>query len=223
MSTPIHLVVFDFDGTLVDSNTIKRDAFYKLPPADTSFHALLDDYMKENYTATRQEILTAVCSTHYDDPDQARQAIEDGVQGYGETTTRMVIDAPAIDGAEDMFQALKDQGCTLALNSGTPKDALQDIVTGRDWDHWFSAVLGAPISKAENILALTQQLGITPQNAVMVGDRETDRDGATGAGCHFVGLTRPDNDFKSRPDNMVEGLADLPHFIERSWGFALKD
>ena len=45
---------------------------------------------------------------------------------------------------------------------------------------------------------------------VMVGDREDDRAGAEAFGCAFVGLRRPDSDFRVPPRYAIDTLGDLP-------------
>lgn len=214
---PIDLIIFDFDGTLVDSNAIKRKAFYELLPGDAKFNAILDEVLATDYTATRQDILANVMHRYHVDTETARRHAQDCVVKYGEITTRMVVACPQINGAEDLLSALKNDGYTLALNSGTPEDTLMEIAHLRGWDHWFEFILGAPQSKSDNILSLAQRMNIAPSSIIMVGDRETDREGAAGAKCNFIGLIRPDSDFITMPKHFVTSLKALKDFIETTW------
>ncbi|MCR4378635.1 MAG: HAD family hydrolase [Rhodospirillales bacterium] len=217
MAKPIDLIIFDFDGTLVDSNAIKRKAFYELLPGDAKFNAILDEVLETDYTATRQYILANVMNRYHSDKETARRHAQDCVVKYGEITTRMVVECPQIDGAEDLLDALKNDGYTLALNSGTPKDILVEIAHLRGWEHWFEFILGAPQLKSDNISSLAQRMNLAPSSIIMVGDRETDREGAKGAKCNFIGLIRPDSDFITKPDFFVTSLKTLKDFIETTW------
>lgn len=218
MPDTINLIVFDFDGTLVDSNDIKRQAFYELLPKDTRFASILDKILETNYTATRQEILSLAMELYHSEPNVARAHAQDCIHRYGEITTRMVAKCPQIEGAEDVLEALFQCGYSLALNSGTPKDVLVEIAHIRGWTHWFTHILGAPQSKRENTAFLVERMDIPSSAVVMVGDRETDREGAKEANCHFIGLLRPDSDFKSKPRRSVTSLDMLQNFIELTWG-----
>jgi beta-phosphoglucomutase-like phosphatase (HAD superfamily) len=56
----IRLFVFDFDGTLVQSNAIKRNAFYDIAKQYIGSSALLDDLLKAKPPLDRYGICRAL-------------------------------------------------------------------------------------------------------------------------------------------------------------------
>ena len=53
----IKVIVFDFDGTLIDSNQLKHDAYYKLFPSDGFHKEIITEVLGEIFEESRYVIL----------------------------------------------------------------------------------------------------------------------------------------------------------------------
>ena len=177
-------LVFDFDGTLVDSNPIKHRAF------DTCF---------AEFPQQREEIL-AYCGGRHHTPrwEKFRHVCEQILrQPYTEeraaslherfeaATTAQIIAAPEIPGAAAFLRRVQG-GYTLALLSSTPHGILRDIVAQRNASGWFDIVQGAPVDKAAWLRSLGQERRWAGNQVVFFGDTEEDAAAAEAAGCAFV-------------------------------------
>jgi len=208
-------VAFDFDGTLVDSNAIKRDAFFEVLRGFPDALKLLDDLLKADPAQTRQTIFSKIAHhLHPHPPEKAAQWAAQYIDKYGEMTETMVAASPEIPGAVAEMDRLSGLGYKLALVSATPTQALNAILERRGWANKFCAVYGAPSTKAQNLHTLSKSLDISARQIVMVGDRDNDFKGAAEFGCRFIGLIRPDSDFKATPHYAVNHLAELNATIQ---------
>jgi phosphoglycolate phosphatase len=214
----IRCVVFDFDGTLVDSNSIKRGTAYEVVSAIANGTAILDQVYEENWGGDRYWIFGrfAELASSASVPPQGRAHW--GAQLAAEYTRRCevaVIHCAEIPGAWNVVNTLSQSGLIVSINSATPTAALRDIVAGRGWKTVFSDILGAPASKAVNLDSIAKASGMLPSEIVMVGDKIVDQDGAEEFGCHFIGLRQPDSDFTMTPRFCVNALDQLPAVINK--------
>ena len=56
----IQAIVFDFDGTLIDSNQLKYDAYFKLFPAEYRHVRVIQKVLSESFEKSRYIILEEI-------------------------------------------------------------------------------------------------------------------------------------------------------------------
>ena len=210
----IRCVVFDFDGTLVDSNSIKRQAFPSIAAHDGE--QLLMEEILETQPGDRYEIFSKFAATRIGtgQADSRHRAMKLASE-YTNYCEEAIAVCPEMSGASAMLHDLKREGLKLALNSATPTDALTAIVARRGWQHYFSYVLGSPASKAKNLAYVVDALSLDKKEMVMVGDRRADQNGASESDCPFIGVICGDSDFDVPPPHAVNALAQLSSEIRR--------
>lgn len=182
------LVIFDVDGTLVDSQAI-------IVGAMTSAFAFA-----EEPTPARDEILSIVGLSLPVAVEAMRPGITSGqrdriVEGYRQAyfATGQAPAAPLYPGARDCVTALADRD-----------DILLGIATGKGWrglnamlDHHDLRRGFVTLQCAENhpskpdpamILAALDEAGVAAQDAVMIGDTSFDIEMAVAAGVTGFGV-----------------------------------
>ena len=180
------LFVFDFDGTLVDSNAIKFQGF------DLTF---------EQYPAKLVEI-SAYCRQRNDvgRGDKFRHVYEqilgldytadraaEAYRRYAAATTQAVIEAREIPGATAFLKAVKPRA-PVALLSNTPHDVLLRILVSRGWTEFFADICGAPVKKAAWLLNSTRARRLPAEAVVFFGDAIEDLHAAAEAHCSFIAV-----------------------------------
>jgi phosphoglycolate phosphatase len=208
------VVVFDFDGTLVDSNAIKRLTFHEVARAYPRGSEIIEDVLAKNPDGTRHEVFAAVAGRlRPGDGEAADRLAKELIARYTTLTGARAADCPEIPGAAAVMAELAARGCLLAINSSTPTDALVGIIERRGWRERFRSIHGAPTSKEENLRRIAADLRIGHKDMVMVGDREADRRAASKVGCAFVALVRPDSDFAGPVPHSLHDLGGLPALL----------
>ena len=180
MKVPINCVVFDFDGTLVDSNRIKRDAFFEIARQhDGGFDAMKLVYARGR--GDRFEIWKSWAVELGTDQFIADEMIA----AYSAAVDKAVAAAPEMPGAFDMLVTLKAKGLSLILSSATPKVSLASIINARGWLSQFDAIYGAPEPKGDILTRHVVPKAGGVSRVAVVGDGSDDRESARATGCRF--------------------------------------
>jgi phosphoglycolate phosphatase len=212
--TMIRLVLFDFDGTLVDSNALKRACMRatvaKLPGGLPALEAARR--LGGNRYALFAEVARLL------DPAGAPSAIARRgralAAAYTRCCARAIAAAPERRGARSALAALKARGIRIWLNSATPHSDLLAIVRGRGLLPWLDGVLGGPASKTANLRAALAVERVAPGQALMVGDGPDDLEAARALGTFFVAITA-ENRIGGEGPFAMRDLARLPALVDR--------
>ncbi|MBN1676645.1 MAG: HAD family hydrolase [Kiritimatiellae bacterium] len=213
----ITCVVFDFDGVLVDSNRIKRDAYFEVFGAFGDVRDLVLAGLSEEPAADRYAVIRLILAKlrasglRSADASDARD-LQSCVQRYGQICEEATIRCPEVPGASSCLRNLAGR-YTLYVNSGTPTSALRTVIRARSWERFFEDVLGSPGSKAGNLGHIVRREAAEPDTVLFVGDRQHDLAAACACGCHFVGVRNPDNDFGTEDVLCVDDLHGLERLI----------
>jgi phosphoglycolate phosphatase len=181
----IALVVFDLDGTLIDSRRDLADATNALiaeyggaPLSVEAVTALVG----EGAAVLVRRALTAARLTRVP-PD----ALERFLAHYAE---RLTVHTRPYPGIPEALAALRDQGCALALLTNKPHAHTVRILELLDLAQWFSDVVGgdSPAGRKPDpagLLQIVQRAGATPASSVLVGDSRIDVETAHRAGVRM--------------------------------------
>ncbi len=187
---PLQAVVFDLDGTLIDSAAELRAAL-NLALAKLSRRPLVDQEVKamigDGIVRLTERALAATGAP------LTGAALDDAVEqvrvAYAGTP------APTLyDGARDILELLAGHGIALALCTNKPIDATRRILAQLDLAGCFQAVAGGdsyPLKKPDPmpVQGLLAELGVAPDAAVMVGDSTNDITAGRAAGLATIAVS----------------------------------
>lgn len=179
-------LVFDFDGTLVDSNPIKWRGF-ELCFAD--FPDRLEEIMAycRGYNHTPRwgkfrYVYERILGLPYT-PEVERALLT----RFAEETTRQIIEAPEIPGVTG-FLAVVSRSHMTAVLSSTPHETLLHILKQRGWRGYFKVMQGAPVDKAAWLKGFRAEHGFRGDAVVFFGDAREDALAVQAAGCAFIAV-----------------------------------
>jgi len=199
---------FDFDGTLVDSNRIKREAFFYVTRNIPGSRTVLEKIFQDQPETSRFEILKRIqheCSGKGVGLISADRLI----QRYGEITRTLIDRAPEIPGTHDLLSALHRDSVLLFICSMTPENDLVQLVNRRTWGSLFSSVRGIPPSKLEAVRLLQKEFELDSQECFFVGDSANDRAVAKLTCKKFFFVTERENISATDGESFVRDMADL--------------
>ena len=197
----IKVIVFDFDGTLVDSNQLKHDAYFELFPDDNFYKEIvsdvLSDILEESRYVILKEILKRINLKIIDDNLDYR------VQSLANKYNDIVINGAKYcrerTGAKEILESLC-KNFKLYLSSTTPEASLKEIVKHRRWEGFFCGIFGYPDDKTSVLFDILKRESINPDKLLVVGDGKSDRDSANNVKCGFVQINS---------ENCLQKLSDL--------------
>ncbi len=191
---PFKALVFDFDGTLVDSGDVKHRAYHAA--VDGVLH-LPRDACERAYT---------LYGTLNREPQLISAFIE--LAGRGPTSDELGLMlatyAEVVDRDQDslaLFPGMRDlledagQDRWLAIASNAPQPDLESACRRLHIDHVLSLVRGYPTSKEVALDEVQKRWGLVPSDLLYIGDRREDAMIARRLGVPFCrfGPLEPDD------------------------------
>ena len=182
-------LVFDFDGTLVDSNNIKVSCMHDTVAGMPGGREALQKALRLGGDRYR---LFAVVARELDPDGNQLDIKKRGYQlamDYGRRCARAIAAAPERRGAKSALAASRRRGLKLYVNSATPRRDILGLLRARGLAGHLDGTLGAPASKADNLRRLMRAERLSARQVVVVGDSMDDLVSARDVGAWFVAVT----------------------------------
>jgi phosphoglycolate phosphatase len=211
----IRCVVFDFDGTLVDSNHIKRDAFLGIAECYPGGREIMAGIIDVPGVGTRDTVFERFVAELGVGSDAGGATVADLVECYTDRCFNEIGFASEIAGARAVLDRLLADGLRLFVSSATPAGPLKDMVEARGLGPLMEGVFGAPESKTDHVRRIQKATGLSVSEILYVGDSDADNRAAVEAKCRFAGVVLDDARFSIRPEVCLTSLAQLPGIIEK--------
>lgn len=216
---PIKLLIFDLDGTLIDSlpdiadavNHVRKD--FDLGPLD------LNEVRTLVGKGARSLIERAL-------PGAPENRIEESLERYlGYNLAHIVDKTRPYPGVLDTLRTLGQLGYPLCILSNKNVALCREVLTRLGMAELVPSVFGAdsfPFKKPspEPVLALMREFGVSARECVLIGDSINDMAAGQGAGVYTVGCSYGYGDLSelSGADYQVHditSLLTLPFFLTK--------
>jgi phosphoglycolate phosphatase-like HAD superfamily hydrolase len=204
----IKCVIFDFDGTLVESNDIKRRVFYEVSKNIEGADLILDKLFSANFSGDRYKVFNTIIEDLFKTKktDISSKYLSDL---YTKICEYEVSRAPEIFGASRTLEELKRRNIKIIVSSATPVETLKFIIKMRGWSDLFDGVMGTPESKEDHLKSILSINNYSLSEVVYVGDSEIDRMASLSIGCKFIGIGNDWRRFDVRPEVLLKTLEKL--------------
>jgi phosphoglycolate phosphatase len=215
-------VVFDFDGVLVDTNRIKRDAYFEIFSARNDVERLIAAIVDNDRYSGRYvligRILRRLSETGWlEIGDRFEALVQEYAARYNDICENYAATCPEIRGVSAVLPRLA-AGLRLYVNSATPKEPLLRIIARRGWARYFQTVLGAPRTKKENLEWIIGKEQVPASRLVVVSDGKADLEAAKDLGSHFIGMINEFNDFDRGGLTLINNLDELERTMQEKLG-----
>ena len=205
--TTTKLWIFDFDGTLKKTNSIKRESFYSTVDHIPESRYILDEIFSKHPLYDRFDVFASLSRAL--NVNQSAKWVEK----YSDRCHKKILAADTVPGALELLTEIHSLNSYAYICSATPQEQMRNIVKDLDWQHLFTDVLGSPNSKSENYRKALSMCGILARDALVIGDGGDDQEGAELCGIKFIGVKSDNNQFKRPPDLLISNLYDLKHYL----------
>lgn len=181
----LKIIALDFDGTLIESNHIKDQAFETIF-SDWPEHkeAMIKWHLARN-TTDRSEKFRYFVEDVLGETGNSK-LVDKLTEKFSELTYKAIVTCPMVKGAMSFLDHYKDKA-PLVLVSATPQSELEKILIDRVLDKYFQESYGAPIDKVEILKNIMSDNKILPDEILYIGDSSEDQETAVLLGVHFIG------------------------------------
>ncbi|MDO5746919.1 MAG: HAD hydrolase-like protein [Actinomycetaceae bacterium] len=195
-----HAVIFDMDGTLIDSTQVIITSIYDVFTAEMGYEGVAEDFKK--CVGPPLEVSFAQIS------GASQEKVIELIGKYRSIYSKRAHAINPYPGIETLIRALFDAGVTLAVATAKLETAAIELLEEKELASYFQVVCGAqPYGKnAHSKIQIVERAltslrhknpSLTNNNIVMIGDRFYDVEGATQngircIGANWAGLAEPD-------------------------------
>ena len=213
--SPITTVLFDFDGTLIDTVELIM-ASYRHTVEAHGFTAVPEELWLQNLG-----IPLRVQFRHFtEDLDEVQAMIKTYLAHNVEHHDQLVAEYP---GVRDQVRALHQAGYRLGLVTSKMHGGLERGLEAGGYEGLFEVLIGAddvenPKPHPEPVLLALERLGVEPESAIYVGDSTHDMAAGRAAGVRTAaamwGPFKREQLEPHKPDYWLEHPSDLQRLAE---------
>jgi HAD superfamily hydrolase (TIGR01549 family) len=208
---PVDVIVFDFDGVILDSVEIKTRTFGEL---FKDFGPEAVKYVKD-YHRRHGGVSRYVKFRHYYDKllgrDITPEEMDEMDRRFNEIALEQLSESPLLPGVRQ-FLEYGFEHWPMYVASGAPEKELTYLLELFAIKDYFKGIYGSPPPKSENLATIIGRENADPGKVLMVGDSSTDLQAAEANGTLFLGV----GDFHGRPS--IPDLGHLRKALERDFG-----
>ncbi|HMV83410.1 MAG TPA: HAD-IA family hydrolase [Blastocatellia bacterium] len=208
MTEPIKAVIWDLDGTLINSVDHHWDAWRAVMAEERitlTFEDFVADFGKRN-----DEILRGRIDPQMSDAEVARIALSKEEKYRQSIRAKGLVLLP---GAQHWLARLQAEGWRQALGTSAPRGNIDAVFDVLDIERFFDAVMSSEQVKAgkpepDVFLAAAAAMNAPPERCIVIEDAPAGTEAARRAGMKSIGVLTTHE--KLTADWVFRGLDELP-------------
>ncbi len=219
MSAPHRLVVFDLDGTLVDSQANIARAVVdsaQLLGLDAPPAAEVSRVIGLSLGEALARLFPHI------DAETHRRLDHEYRECFVRYRTMPDYKEPLFDGTHEILEALDKAGYLLGIATGKAMRGVNYLLSTQGWHGRFVTIQTPDIAPGKPhpgmVLQAMAETGVEPQNTVMIGDTSFDIEMARAAGVGAVGVSWGNHSVSelraAGAHRVIDRLSDLLHAVD---------
>lgn len=212
------VIIFDFDGVILESLDIKTKAFLKVYQEYPEHADEIAQYHLQNGGVSRYKKFVHINTNILGIPIDNNK-IEEMAKIFSDNVAEEILKCPFVYGTLE-FLSTYSKAAKLYIASGTPQEELRSIVEKRGLTQYFTGIYGTPRTKVEIIKYILDKENVNNREAVFVGDAITDYESAREVNILFIARINgqtPDNPFLKMNIISVNDLRELDMLLEKGF------
>jgi phosphoglycolate phosphatase-like HAD superfamily hydrolase len=204
MPMPADVLVFDMDGVLLQSNTLKHEAMLDLFEMGEAQRQAVARYNLGAGGVPRRQKFAHIWAEILGRP--YGPAIEEALaDAYEHALGRRLLEVPLVEGVQAFIESC---GLPCHVCTAAPEHEAREVLSQRGLAGLFERIFGAPATKQEALATIAHIARCTPDRLLFFGESSADLEAARAIGCRFVGVTREKNDFAHDEVPTIRDFAD---------------
>lgn len=170
----VKYVLFDMDGTLLDTNQMKLEAMTlalsDLDRGDEFLH-----HFKRNFGWTREKHFGYLRESYLDNDAALTQEYRNR---YEQNLADNRLNIEFCTGAKELIESLASRDIGMSVVTGSDQNDAREILIAKGVSQHFDETLGSPNIKAESVASIIQKYGYKSEDCVLIGDSMNDLEAA---------------------------------------------
>lgn len=211
-------VIFDLDGTLVDSRIdfrrMKRKSITLLETSGVEKGLVTDDMLNYDIEKRAKEHLRKKGVPE----EEIQRTFQKVAVIMNEIELEAVENARLLDGVEETLEKLKQKRLRIGIITRSCREYVEKILNKFELGRLFDAIAARddvvkPKPDPEHPEYLMKMLGVKPTETLLVGDQPTDALCAKNVGIPFVLVQRSKANFREQNREIIHDLRDLIYIL----------
>lgn len=205
--------IFDCDGVLLDSNSVKTEAFYEVAlPYGKEPAEVFISYHKQFGGISRFEKFKYFFE-HILRKKEFQKELEDALHKYGSLVQKKLLECPETEGLFPFFDKISNANRKIVVSGGMQEE-LRYVFAQRNLSKYFDNIYGSPDSKLE-IIQRELNRGMLLLPAIFIGDSKYDYECARKLNIDFIFMRSYSefvdwqDYFYDKPVNIISNLGEL--------------
>ena len=191
----IKIAIFDFDGVICDSVSVKTDAFLELyKDLDQKKLEIVKTYHLDNGGISRYEKIKYF-EKFFFNRTISEEKLKSMANYFSNLVVQKVVESRFLPGVINFIKSCKKKDILTFICTGTPHTEILDITKKQGISKLFDGIYGSPSSKQVIIKKIIKKYKILNSECVFFGDAMTDYKAANDTGILFYGLKNSDTKF----------------------------
>ena len=200
--TKLKAILFDLDGVIIDS----FEAWYSVFNIVRKNFNLSEISREEFRNRTWGGSVNADVKNYFKNKDT--KEIE---KLYKQLISEYMHKTKLLPDAKKVLEAIKNKNIKIGLVTNTFRKTVLEVLEFHKLKHYFNSIVSADDVERvkpypDPVIKLCENLGIMPDEAILVGDTKNDYKAGKSAGCFVVGLN-------THGDLVIGNLSDLLQLI----------
>ena len=198
-------IFWDFDGVIKDSVEIKSNAYEDLflQWGEQVSHKVRDHH-RLNGGMSRFDKIPLYLSWTNESVNEV--LINKLCNDFSNLVKYKVINSPWVPGVVELISHLNYIGNNCFIVTATPQDEIIEILHELELHSAFKEVIGAPTNKSDAIKLIMEKYKILKDDAIMLGDSNTDMIAASNNNIDFI--LRKTNENQALQANLYTQMVD---------------
>ncbi len=196
-----NLFIFDCDGVILDSNSIKTKAFEETLNSfpDKSVKKLIDYHLK-NGGISRFRKFEKFFNDFYSS-DNKENEIDESIRKFSMIVKSKLLDCDFVPGSIEYIKFLYSNKKRIYINSGSDEQELNEIFTKRNIEYLFHGIKGSPRNKEQNMEIILRTEKADKTKTIFFGDSNSDYQASKKFGVDFV-FVKGYSEWSDYPSNL---------------------
>ena len=217
VSDTYRLLIFDWDGTLIDSPAKIVDCL-RIAAAEAGLAQRSDEQFRHIIGLGIGEAFAYLYpdGISFKQRDVFIKVYRDQFMYHNTTPTHLY------DGVRELLQSLTERSYFLAIATGKGREGLDRVLEEFDMKHFFHASRCADETQSkpnpQMLLEILTDLDVAPDDALMIGDTQFDIEMARRASMHAIGITNGAHTYEqlqeAQPLAILTGVSNLLSWLD---------